>query len=89
MGDAALATLITGSEIPGGQTRVHYLSTDAYLLAEFYKCVTNALLQKEGYQTAQASSPPQEDCHIGTPKRPYMKTVQDVVTTLIGELNGD
>ena len=89
MGDAAIATLITGSEIPGGQTRVHYLSTDAYLLAEFYKRVTNDLLQNAGYQTAQASSPPQEDCHIGTPKRPYLKTVQDVVTTLIGELHGN
>jgi len=46
-------------------------------------------LQKAGYQTVQASPPPQEDCHIGTPKRPYLKTVQDVVTTLIGELHGN
>ncbi len=87
-GDSASAVLAFGKDIFLGRSKAHYASFGASDLKEIYRRTVHDILQQTGRQPVFSPQyPAATTLHVGTPKRPRLRTVQDLFARLIDTLS--
>lgn len=87
--DLAAASLALGKELYLARTRIHYAAFDRETLRRQHQQACRLLCRQAGYDLDGVEGYPEETiCHVGTPVRPRLKSLREMVTRLRESLKG-
>nr|WP_320050058.1 tyrosine-type recombinase/integrase [uncultured Desulfuromonas sp.] len=85
-GDIAAASLALGKEFYLSRTRIHYTAFDSSELQHLYGKSCQCILESGGYPYANEEGYPTEERYLGTPLRPNLEAVRNLVEQVKSEL---
>ncbi|MDY0038644.1 MAG: hypothetical protein RBS05_22295 [Zoogloea oleivorans] len=87
--DLAAASLALGKELYLARTRIHYAAFDRETLRRQHQQACQLLCRQAGYALDVVESYPEEtSCHVGTPVRPRLDSLREMVARLRESLKG-
>lgn len=87
--DLAAASLALGKELYLARTRIHYAAFDRETLRRQHQQACRLLCRQAGYDLDGVEGYPEEtSCHVGTPVRPRLEALREMVTRLRESLKG-
>jgi len=87
--DLAAASLALGKELYLARTRIHYAAFDRETLRRQHQQACRLLCRQAGYALDGVEGYPEEtSCHVGTPVRPRLEALREMVARLRESLKG-